>query len=159
MTELCLLFFFLPPFSLDGWDGKESACNAGDPGSIPGLERSRGKGNGNPLQYSWLQSPTDREAWRATVHGVQRVRHDWATNTFTSLELVKWAFNNYHWQYSFSESAGMSPCQSQRSGSSPYLTFEQYWILTTPPLSTLLLFILFAPSYSLWLLSSHFPNL
>ena len=50
--------------------GKESACNAGDPGSIPGLGRSPGEGNGNPLQYSCLENPMDRGAWRATVHGI-----------------------------------------------------------------------------------------
>ena len=49
--------------------GKESACNAGDPGSIPGLGKSLGEGNGNPLQYSCLGNPMDRGAWRATVHG------------------------------------------------------------------------------------------
>ena len=51
-------------------DGKESACNVGHPGLIPGLGRSPGEGNGNPLQYSWLENPTDGGAWRATVHGV-----------------------------------------------------------------------------------------
>ena len=45
--------------------GKESACNAGDLGSIPGLGRSPGEGNGNPLQYSCLENPMDREAWKA----------------------------------------------------------------------------------------------
>ena len=45
---------------------------AGDPGLIPGLGRSPGKGNGNPLQYSCLENPTDRGAWRATVHGVTK---------------------------------------------------------------------------------------
>ena len=59
--------------------GKESACNAGDLGSIPGSGRSPGAGIGNPLQYSCLENPMDREAWQATVHGVARVRHDWAT--------------------------------------------------------------------------------
>ena len=49
-----------------------SACNAGDPGSIPGLGRSPGEGNGNPLQYSCLENPMDRGAWRATVHGVAK---------------------------------------------------------------------------------------
>ena len=44
-------------------DGKESACNAGDTGLILGLGRSRGEGNGNPLQYSYLEHPTDRGAW------------------------------------------------------------------------------------------------
>ena len=53
-----------------GSDGKESAYNAGDPGSIPKLERSPGKGNGCPL---WLvENSVDREAWWATVHGVAK---------------------------------------------------------------------------------------
>ena len=43
---------------------------SGDPGSILGLGRPHGKGNGNPLQYSCLENPMDRGAWRATVHGV-----------------------------------------------------------------------------------------
>ena len=45
-----------------GSDGKASACNAGDPGSIPGLGRSSGEGNGNPLHYSCLENPMDRGA-------------------------------------------------------------------------------------------------
>ena len=59
---------------LSGSDSKESACNAGDPGSTPGLGRSPGEGNGNPLQYSCLENPMDREAWQATVHGVAKSR-------------------------------------------------------------------------------------
>ena len=55
-------------------DGKASAYDAGDPGSIPGLGRSPGEGNGNPLQYSWLENPMDRGAWWATVHGVAKSR-------------------------------------------------------------------------------------
>ena len=51
---------------------KASACNAGDLGSIPGLGRSPGEGNGNPLQYSCLENPMDRGAWWATVHGVAK---------------------------------------------------------------------------------------
>ena len=47
-----------------------SACNVGDLGSVPGLGRSPGEGNGNPLQYSRLENPMDREAWWATVHEV-----------------------------------------------------------------------------------------
>ena len=50
-------------------DSKASAYNAGEGGSIPGLERSSGEGNGNPLQYSCLENSMDRRAWRATVHG------------------------------------------------------------------------------------------
>ena len=53
-------------------DGKESACNAGDPGSIDGLGRSPGEGNGNPLQYSCLENSMGRGAWRATVRGVTK---------------------------------------------------------------------------------------
>ena len=61
----------------DGSDGKESACNAraaGDVGSIHGLGRSPGGGNGNPLQYSCLENPMDRGAWWAAVHGVAKSR-------------------------------------------------------------------------------------
>ena len=55
-----------------GSDGKESACNAGDPGLILGSGRFPGEGNGNPLQYSSLGNPMDGGAWRATVHGLQK---------------------------------------------------------------------------------------
>ena len=55
-----------------GSDGKESACNVGDLGSIPGLRRSLGEGNGYPLQFSGLENPMDRGTWRATVHGVAK---------------------------------------------------------------------------------------
>ena len=59
--------------------GKESACCAGDPGSVPGLGGSPAEGNGNPLQCSCLENPMDRRAWWVAVHGVARVGHDWAT--------------------------------------------------------------------------------
>ena len=52
--------------------GKESAWHAGDPGSNPGLGRSPGEGNVNPLQYSCLENPMDRGAWWATVRGVTK---------------------------------------------------------------------------------------
>ena len=55
-----------------GADGKESVCNAGDLGSIPGSGRSPAKGNGNPLQYSCLGNPIDREIWQAMVHGITK---------------------------------------------------------------------------------------
>ena len=55
-----------------GLEGKASACNAGDPGSIPGSGRSSGGGNGNPTQYPCLESPMDRGAWQATVQGVTK---------------------------------------------------------------------------------------
>ena len=62
-----------------GSDSKDSTCNAGNPGFIPGSGRSPGEGNGNPLQYSCLGNPTERESWWATVHGVAK-RDDLATN-------------------------------------------------------------------------------
>ena len=55
-----------------GSDGKASAYNAGDPGSIPGSGRSPGEGNDNPLQYSCLENPVDRGAWQATAHMVAK---------------------------------------------------------------------------------------
>ena len=55
-----------------GSAGKESACNAGDPGLIPGSGRSPGEGNGHLLQYCCLENPVDRGAWWAAVHGVTK---------------------------------------------------------------------------------------
>ena len=66
---------------LDAFEGfpcssvrKASACSAGDLVSVPGSGRSSGEENGNPLQYSCLENSMDRETWRATVHGITRVR-------------------------------------------------------------------------------------
>ena len=60
-------------FGLPWWlSSKESACSAGDPGSIPGSGRSPGVGNSNPLQYSCLENSMDRGAWWATVHGFSK---------------------------------------------------------------------------------------
>ena len=56
--------------SLGGSESKASAYNVGDLTSVPGLGRSSGEGNGNPLQYSCLENPMDGGAWWATVHGV-----------------------------------------------------------------------------------------
>ena len=67
----------------DGLDGKASACNVGDPSSIPGSGRSPGEGNGNPLQYPCLENPMDRGAWQVTVHGVAKS----LTRLATSLSL------------------------------------------------------------------------
>ena len=68
-----------------GSDGKEYACIAEDPASIPGSWRSPGDGNGDPRQYSCLGNPMDRGAWQATVHGFTKtwlssLGHDWVTN-------------------------------------------------------------------------------
>ena len=59
-----------------GSDGKKSVCNARDPGSIPGSERSPGEGNDYPLQYSGLENSMDRGGWWVTVHGTERGGHD-----------------------------------------------------------------------------------
>ena len=59
-----------------GSDGKASVYNVGDPGSIPGLERSPGEGNGNPLQYYCLENPWTEEPGRLQSMGSLRVRHD-----------------------------------------------------------------------------------
>ena len=66
-----------------GLEVKAPACNAGDPGSIPGSGRSPGEGNGNTLQYSWLENPMDGGAWWATVHGVAKSRTRLSDFTFT----------------------------------------------------------------------------
>ena len=52
-----------------GSDSKESACSAGSPGFVPGLRRSPGEGNGDPLKYSCQENPVDLGVWRSTVHG------------------------------------------------------------------------------------------
>ena len=62
-----------------GSDGKVSACNGGDLSSIPGLGRSPGEKNDNPLQYSCLENPMDGGTWQATVHGVAKSR-TWLSN-------------------------------------------------------------------------------
>ena len=70
-----------------GSDGKASACNVGDPGSIPGLGRSPGEGNGHPLQYSCLENPMDGGAWWATVHGVTKNQTQLSDFTFKTILL------------------------------------------------------------------------
>ena len=66
-----------------GSEVKASARNEGDLGSIPGSGRSPGEGNGNPLQYSCLENPTDRGAWWATVHSVAKSQTQLSDFTFT----------------------------------------------------------------------------
>ena len=78
-----LLFLGFP----GGSEGKASACNVGDPDLIPGLGRSPGEGNGNPLQYSCLENPMDGGAWWATVHGVTKSQTRLSDFTLTLLFL------------------------------------------------------------------------
>ena len=69
-----------------GSEVKTSACNTGDLGSIPGLGRSPGEGNGNPLLYSCLENPMVEGAWWATVHGVAKSQTRLSDLTFTFIE-------------------------------------------------------------------------
>ena len=72
-----------------GSDSKESACNAGDPGSIPGSGRSPGDGNGCPLQYSCLKNSMDRGVWQAIVHGIAKTQlSDWHFH-FSLFQILK----------------------------------------------------------------------
>ena len=83
----------------DGSAGKESACNAGDTrdtGLILGSGRSPKEGNGNALQYSCLENPTDREAWQSTIQRSQRVGHNWATKRTIDYYIMQ-VFNIFHW--------------------------------------------------------------
>ena len=70
-----------------GSEVKASACNEEDLGSIPGLGRSPGEGNGNPLQYSCLENPMDGGAWWATVQGVSKSQTQLSDFTFTFFHL------------------------------------------------------------------------
>ena len=88
----CLFFQYYWIFELACFpgssDNKESACNEGDPGSIPGSGRSSGEGNGYLLQYSCLENPKDRGARWATVHGVTKSWTEWVSNTFTFFTFI-----------------------------------------------------------------------
>ena len=73
VQALATFSFSFPHGNLTGGsDGKESACSAGDLGSIPRSRRSPGEGHGYPLQYSCLENSMDRGAWRASVHGIAK---------------------------------------------------------------------------------------
>ena len=91
MPGLVLQCFPLCEFSLSdiltsfpgGLEVKVSACSVGDLGSIPGLGRFLGEGNGNQLQHFWLENPMDGGAWWATVHGVAKSQTRLSDFTFT----------------------------------------------------------------------------
>ena len=104
-----------------GSDHKESACNAGDPGSISGSGRSLGEGNGNPLQYSCLGNPMDREAWQATAHGVRKNRTQLSDQQcqFQTLCMDKTLQSKIYISFSFS--SGIKQFILSRAYSLPYV--------------------------------------
>ena len=77
-----------------GSEVKVSAWNAGDPGSIPGLGRSPGEGNGTPLQYSCLENPIEGGAWQATVHGVAKSQSQLSDFTFTFIVCIGYIYTS-----------------------------------------------------------------
>ena len=79
-----------------GSDSKESACNVGDPGLIPGSERFPEEGNGYPLQYSCFENSMNRGGWLVTVHGSKRIGHSWA-NKHSMAHLLKIFKYNIWW--------------------------------------------------------------
>ena len=93
------LYCFYSQLGFSGGSGdKESACNAGDQGSVPGSGRSLGEGNGNPFQYSCLENSKDRGAWRATFHEVTKSRtwlNDWHFHFYFQTPLF-WRNSNIH---------------------------------------------------------------
>ena len=97
-----------------GSESKETACNAGDLGLIPGLGRSSGEENGSPLQYSCLKNPIDRGTWWATVHGVAK---SWDTTDQLTLSLSH------------------SPCSLEQHNCFLALPTTQptSWVYTQPP--------------------------
>ena len=103
----CGFFFFFFAMTLLGFpgslEGKASACSVRDLGSVPGLGRSPGEGNGNPLQYSCLEIPWMEEPGRLQSMGLKRVGHDWATSLsfhFNDSLLIFFVFV-FHSSYSF----------------------------------------------------------
>ena len=90
-----------------GSDGKAAVCNAGDPGSIPGLGRSPGEENGNPLQYSCLENPMDGGALKAAVHGVAEGQTHLSDFTFTFM----------HWRREWQPTPVFLPGECQGLGS------------------------------------------
>ena len=100
---------------------KESTCQAGDPGLIPGLKGSSGEGNGNPFQYSCLGNPKDRGAWRVIVHGVAKQPYrTWQLNnnpsTFTGQGVQQTVDHSSHGQIWSPASPG-APVRGGEKGS------------------------------------------
>ena len=81
-----------------GSDGKESACNVGDPGLIPGSERSPGEIHSNPLQYSCLENSVGSGAWWGTVHGASK-SWTWLSNEYFPFQTMKQKQKINKWNY------------------------------------------------------------
>ena len=79
-----------------GSDGKESACNVGDMGLVPGSGRFPGEGNGNPLQYSYLENSVDKGAWQATVHRFTKSWTQLSNQHFHILYKAKYNYTYFH---------------------------------------------------------------
>ena len=118
-----------------GEESAASAGNAGDVGSIPGLGRSPGVGNGTPLQDSCLENPMDREPGRLQSMGSQRVRHDWVaerararihTHTHTHIQRTTWDLTSSFWNRDLFLLWGQKPPQlSTLDNESPFSIFAQ----------------------------------
>ena len=118
---------------------KNPPANLGDMDPIPGLERSPGGGNGNPLQLSCLENPMHSEAWWAIVHGSQKVGHDWATEhtghlcnyefltTFSGLVIAM----KPHFTWS-SQGCLLELCSKEDSLSNQYQHETILWVLGSP---------------------------
>ena len=93
-AHILYIHIFVHYMKLLRWlSGKETTCNSGDPGSIPGSGRSSGEGNGNPLQYSCLGNPMERGAWWATIHGVSKSLTQLSDFHYTSLHVLYTVYN------------------------------------------------------------------
>ena len=106
MRSLAVALFYVDKNNLymgfpGGSTGKESGCNVGDLGLIPGLEKSPGGGHGNPSQYSCLENTMDRGVWQAIVHiGCQGVRKEACTNNSASdinIQVIKKVTVVFRW--------------------------------------------------------------
>ena len=129
-----------------GPDGKESACNVGDPGLTPGPRRSPGEGNGYPLQYSYLDNSMDRGSWWATVHGIARSQK-WLSDLISSFSLfrkyqgVSCRKNPFPWLFQLLGAAHIPALWPLRSSSKltissllPLLLSSHLPLIPTPPL-------------------------
>ena len=118
--------------------GKESACNAGNPGSIPGSGRSPGEGNGDPLQYSCLGNSMDRGHGGLQSMGLQRVRHNCVTFTFHIYSFFLFFF--FH---------SVRTCLSLSIISSSFIIYFQWWHFHSFQLSSygLVLFLIVPRSF------------